>query len=124
MFWNKGKVEVVPADQKPFSTDVKVAEAMYYTPEFQPITWPPEVTQDAIQAVNFTNQGFKVEINDNYQQTRLGTMLNDDVLSDELQDDSTAITTVGISLMEFANQDGNFWYLEGDEMVDGTEGRK
>ena len=31
MFWNEGKVEVVPADQKPFSIDVKVAEAMYYT---------------------------------------------------------------------------------------------
>ena len=62
MFWNKDKVEVVPADQKPFSADVKVAKLMYYTLEFQPMTWPSWISQDAIQVVNFTNQGFKVEI--------------------------------------------------------------
>ena len=62
-----------------------------------------------------------MEINDNYQKTRLGTILNRDVLSDEFQDDSTTITIVGISPMEFADQDGNFWYLEGDVMVDGAE---
>ena len=41
---------------------MKVIEAMYYIPEFQPITQPSEITQDAIQVVNFTNQGFKVEV--------------------------------------------------------------
>ena len=43
MFWNGGKVKVISADQKPFSADVKVVEAMYYTPNFQPIIWPPKV---------------------------------------------------------------------------------
>ena len=61
MFWNDGKIEVVPADQKSFSTNVKVVEAMYYTYEFQRITWPSEIPQDATHAVNFTNQGLKVE---------------------------------------------------------------
>ena len=109
------------ADQKSFSADVKVAETMYYTPEFQPITWPLEVTQDAIQVVNFTNQGFKVEINSDYLENLLSNMLNNDDLLDELQDDSTAIATVGISPMEFADQDCNFWYLEGDVMIDEAE---
>ena len=121
MFWNEGKVEVVPTDQKPFSADVKIIEAMYYTLKFQPITWPPGINQDAIQAVNFTNQGFKVEINGDYLENLLSNMLNDNDLSNELQDDSIAIATVGISPMEFDDQDGNFWYLEGDVMVDGAE---
>ena len=103
MFWNEGKVEVVPADQKSFSADVKVAEAMYYTPEFQPITWPLRINQDAIQVVNFTNQGFKVEINSEYLENLLSNMLNDDNLSNELQDDLTTIAIVGISPMEFAD---------------------
>ena len=48
-------------------------------------------------------------------------MLNDDDLSDELQDDSAAIATIGISPMEFTNQDSIFWYFEGDTMVDEAE---
>lgn len=34
MFWNNGKVEVVSANQRPFSAAVNVIEAMYYTPKF------------------------------------------------------------------------------------------
>ena len=41
---------------------MKVVKAMYYTSKFYPITWPSEISQDAIQAVNFINQGFKVEM--------------------------------------------------------------
>ena len=93
MFWNEGKLKVVLADQKSFSACVKVAEAMYYTPKFQLITWPPRVTHDAIQAVNFTSQGFKVEIEaepikligkGDYLENLLSNMLNNDGLSDEL----------------------------------------
>ena len=40
---------------------------MYYTPEFHPINWPPEVSQDAIQVVNFANQGFHIEVEANPQ---------------------------------------------------------
>ena len=40
MFWNNGGVEVMLADQKPFLANVKVVEAMYYTPKLQPIIWP------------------------------------------------------------------------------------
>ena len=49
-----------------------------------------------------------MEINGDYSENLLSDMLNNDELSDELQDDSTAITIVGISPMEFADQDGNF----------------
>ena len=62
-----------------------------------------------------------MEINSDYLENLLSNMLNNDDLLDELQDDSTAIATVGISPMEFADQDGNFWYLEGDVMVEGAE---
>ena len=55
-------MEVILADQKPFWADVKMIEAKCYTFEFQLITWPLEISQDAIQAVNFTNHGFKAEV--------------------------------------------------------------
>ena len=57
-----------------------------------------------------------MEINSVYLENLLSDMLNNDELSDELEDDSTAITIVGISLLEFADQDGNSWYLKGDEL--------
>ena len=62
-----------------------------------------------------------MEIKGDYSENLLSDMLNNDDLSDELQDNLTAIATVGISPMEFADQDGNFWYLEGDVMVEGAE---
>ena len=74
----------MPADQKSFSVDVKVAEVVYYAPEYQPIIWLLGVTQDAIQAMNFTNQGFKVQIKGDYAENLLSEMLNNDDLSDEL----------------------------------------
>ena len=35
---------------------------MYYTLGFQPITWPPKVSQDAIQVVNFTSKRIQIEM--------------------------------------------------------------
>ena len=52
------------------------------------------------------NQGFKVEINGHYSENLLNDILNNDDLSDELQDDSIAIAIVGISPIEFVDQDG------------------
>ena len=40
---------------------------------------------------------------------------------DDLQDDPVAVATVGIIPFKFADQDGNFWYLEGDVIVEEAE---
>ena len=46
-------------------------------------------------------------------------MLDD--LLDDLQDDLAAVAKIRIIPLEFANQDGNSWYLEGDVMVKEAE---
>ena len=45
-------------------------------------------------------------------------MLNNDDLLDGLQDDSATVATIKIIPLEFVDQDGNYWYLKGDVMVE------
>ena len=52
-----------------------------------------------------------------YSKNLLDDLLNNDDLLDDLQRDSAAVATVGIIPLEFANQDNNSWYLEGDVIV-------
>ena len=56
-----------------------------------------------------------------YSENLLDDLLNNDDLLDELQDDPAIVPTVGIIPLEFADQDGNSWYLEGDVMVKKAE---
>ena len=48
-------------------------------------------------------------------------MLNNNDFLYDLQDDSTVVATVIIILLEFSDQDGNLWYLEGDVIVEEVE---
>ena len=43
-----------------------------------------------------------------YSETLLDYLLNNDDLLDDLQDNSATVATVGIILLEFVDQDGNF----------------
>ena len=56
-----------------------------------------------------------------YSENLLDDLLNNDDLLDDLQDDLVAMATVGIIPFQFTDQDGNFWYLEGDVMVEEAE---
>ena len=53
-----------------------------------------------------------------YLENLLDDLLNNDDLFDELQDDQVTNAIVGIIPLEFADQDGNSCYLEGDIMVE------
>ena len=52
-----------------------------------------------------------------YLENLLDDLLSNDDLLDELQDDPVIVAMVGIIALEFTNQDGNSWYLEGDVMI-------
>ena len=56
-----------------------------------------------------------------YSENLLDDLLNNDDLLDDLQDDLAVVPIVGIILLEFADQDANFWYLKGDLMVEEAE---
>ena len=51
----------------------------------------------------------------------LDDLLNSDDLLDDLQDDSVVVVIIGIIPLEFVDQDGNPWYLEGDVLVEEAE---
>lgn len=58
---------------------------------------------------------------DEYLENLLDGLLNNNDVLDKFQDDPAMVAIVGIIPLEFVDQAGESWYLEGDVMVRETE---
>ena len=61
-FWNGDQVETVLVDPFPFTADVRMQDAMLYSPKIKPISWPEDITLDSIKSFDLSLDGFEVII--------------------------------------------------------------
>ena len=61
-FWNRDHVEVVDADLFSFIADVKIQDAMLYSPKIEPISWPEDITLDSIMSFDLSLDVFEVVV--------------------------------------------------------------
>ena len=61
-FWNGDQVEVVDIDPFPFTADVRMQDAMLYSPKIEPISWPEDVTLDSIKSFDLSLDGLEVTV--------------------------------------------------------------
>lgn len=60
MFWEGDKTEIVEADKNPFSVDVKMVEAIFYSPHLHPIQAAKEYEDGSWSACNLTAREFEI----------------------------------------------------------------
>ena len=48
------------ADPFPFTADVSMQDVMLYSPKIDPISWPEDITLDAIKSFDLSLDGFEV----------------------------------------------------------------
>ena len=51
---------MVDVDPVPFTADVRMQDAMLYSPKIEPISWPEDIILDYIRSFNFSLDGFQV----------------------------------------------------------------
>ena len=51
---------MVDVDPVPFTADVRMQDAMLYSPKIEPISWPKDIILDYIRSFNFSLDGFQV----------------------------------------------------------------
>ena len=59
MFWEKEKVEVVPANMNSFLIDTTIVESILYSPCVGPIVLIDDYKEEFMESCNLTNQRFK-----------------------------------------------------------------
>ena len=59
MFWEGNKVEVVPIDVNPFSTDIVVIESIFYSSGIGLIMVNEEYEERLVESCYLTHKGFK-----------------------------------------------------------------
>lgn len=60
MFWEGDKVETVEVDKNPFTDDVKMVEAIFYSPHLEPIQVSENYEEGSWSACNLTTRGFEI----------------------------------------------------------------
>lgn len=60
MFWEANKVETVEADKNPFSADVKMVEAIFYSPHLELVQVSDRYKEGSWSACNVTTKGFEI----------------------------------------------------------------
>jgi len=58
MFFEGNQVSIILADECPFSADVRMAKALFYSPYFAPIQVPDNYEERTWESCNLTKKGF------------------------------------------------------------------
>lgn len=61
MIWIDDKVEVIKVDQNPFSAEVKMLEAMFYSPHLGSITIAEGFEEGGVEFCELTKEGFRLK---------------------------------------------------------------
>ena len=61
-FQNRDQVEVVDADLFPFTAEVRMQDAMLYSPKIGPSSQPEDVTLDSIESFHLSLDGFETTV--------------------------------------------------------------